>query len=110
MTPAFHIPCLRPVEAEARYRSLASGYHVPVPPPDERPFRLTFRNPDRGVVLTAEVGKAIGPDWSPVMAILPGPPTIIVCEQQRPHSFIVPPEHIIDVEMFAGEPSLAEAP
>jgi hypothetical protein len=106
MTPAFHIPGLFDQQAEARYRELAAGYQVPTPPPNERPFRPTFRNNETGKIITAEVGNHLAPNWSPVMAILPGPPTVVVCAEQHKHSFIVPAGNIIDTEMFGeDEPS-----
>jgi hypothetical protein len=100
----FHIPGLVADQAEERYRHLAAGYRVPAPPPSERPARLTFRNPETDKILTAEVGKPLAPTWSMVMAILPGPPTVVVCEEQHKNSFIVPAENIIDVQMFGEGP------
>jgi hypothetical protein len=103
VTTPFHIPGLTAEQADERYRELAARYQVPVPPPDQRIARLTFRNPDLNRNLTAEVGKAISPTWSTVMAILTGPPTVVVCEEQHRHSFIVPAENIIDVQLFSQE-------
>jgi len=53
--------------------------------------------------LIAEVGKPLAPNWSTVIAILPGPPTVVVCAEQHKHSFIVPTENIIDMETFDEE-------
>jgi hypothetical protein len=103
VTPTFFIPGLTAEQAGERYRELTAGYQVPVPPANERLFRLTFRNNETGWIITAEVGKPLAPTWSTVMAILPGPPTVVVCEDQYKHSFIVPAENIIDVEMFGEE-------
>jgi hypothetical protein len=100
---SFHIPGLTAAQAEERYRELAAGYQVPAPPPNQRPCRLTFRNPETNKVITAEIGKLLALTWSTVMAILPGPPTVVVCEEQHKHSFIVPAENIINVQMFGQE-------
>jgi hypothetical protein len=97
---SFHIPGLTAEQAEARYRELAAGYQVPVPPHHRRIARLTYKNPEQDIILTAEVGKAIHPSWSTVMAILPGPPVVVVCDEQHKHSFIVPEDCIVEVEMF----------
>jgi hypothetical protein len=100
---AFHIPGLTPERADERYRQLAAGYQVPVPPPNQRIARLTFRNPEIDRTITAEVGKPISPGWSTVRAILPGPPIVVVCAEQHTHSFIVPEVNVIAMETFSEE-------
>jgi hypothetical protein len=93
----FPLPGVSPDQGEANYCDWAIRYDVPVPPQGRRIFRLSFMNPHS--LLVAEVGKALAPGWSTVVAIFPGPPTIIASELHI-HSAAIPVDCVRDIEYF----------